>query len=45
MTSHTEPLNIEQQLFNAAAKFVKQRYPQGWGGAGRVPSIPKLAPC
>lgn len=36
MTSHTEPLNIEQQLFNAAAKFVKQRYPQGWGGAGAV---------
>ncbi|MCP1425899.1 MULTISPECIES: cytidine deaminase [Paenibacillus] len=36
MTSHTEPLNIEQQLFDAAAKFVKQRYPQGWGGAGAV---------
>ncbi|CAM4283622.1 hypothetical protein PAXY110619_04700 [Paenibacillus xylanexedens] len=36
MTSHTEPLNIEQLLFDAAANFVKQRYPQGWGGAGAV---------
>lgn len=36
MSSHTESLHIEQKLFDAAAKFVKQRYPQGWGGAGAV---------
>lgn len=35
MTSHTEPINIEQKLFEEAANFVQQRYPQGWGGAGR----------
>ncbi|WP_181150992.1 hypothetical protein [Paenibacillus sp. PCH8] len=36
MTSHTQQTNIEQQLFDAASNFVKQRYPQGWGGAGAV---------
>lgn len=36
MTSNIHSHDIEQKLFDAAAEFVKQRYPQGWGGAGAV---------
>nr|WP_145402913.1 cytidine deaminase [Paenibacillus xylanexedens] len=36
MTSNIQSHEIEQKLFDAAAEFVKERYPQGWGGAGAV---------
>ena len=36
MSSNIDSFDIEQRLFDAAAEFVQQRYPQGWGGTGAV---------
>ncbi|WP_145329312.1 cytidine deaminase [Paenibacillus xylanexedens] len=36
MSTNIHVHDIEQKLFDAATEFVKERYPQGWGGAGAV---------